>query len=260
MSGEIIYKKPTSQIGRLIIDQSAKRNALTAEMWAQIPRVLDKAAADKSLRVLIVSGAGDHFAAGADISEFETLYATAESSAKISAHISAAMEALAEFPRPTIAEIRGACVGGGCGLALACDIRLANGTAKFAITPGKLGLVYPFSDIRRLASAVGTSAAKDILFSARVLRAEEAYHLGLVTQLIESGRLKEDALEYAQSIADCSGQSALVTKQMFALLDAGQKTETAQTKKAFLDGFSSADFKEGYRAFLEKRTPDFDTD
>jgi len=122
----------TDQIGELVLSQPKRRNALNAAMWAALPTVLERAVQTDGLKVLIVRGDGEHFAAGADISEFGQLYATAESAAKISANIAAAMSALANVPLPTIAMIRGACVGGGCALALCCDVRFADGTAKFA--------------------------------------------------------------------------------------------------------------------------------
>lgn len=254
---DIQFQMVTPHIGRITLNQESKRNALSAQMWTDLEKAIEIAAADEDLKVLVVTGAGDHFAAGADITEFETLYATAKTSADISARISGAMDALANFPKPTIAKIRGACVGGGCGIALACDIRIADGTSKFAITPGKLGLVYPFADIKRLIQAVGISHAKDILFSARLLKAEEAKSIGLINRLVDQYELDQVVRDYALSICETSGQSNLMTKQMFLAYEAGQRGETPSTRKIFLDGFSSDDFKEGYSAFLEKRKPDF---
>lgn len=253
----IQFQMSTVEIGRITLDQPSKRNALTAQMWDDLTQALDKAAQNPNLKVLIITGAGEHFAAGADISEFSTLYATAESSARISQKISIALDAVANFPRPTIAKIRGACVGGGAGIALSCDLRFADGTSKFAITPGKLGLVYPFSDIRRLVQTVGQSAAKDILFSARLIRADEAKDMGLIDRLTDQFELDQVVRDYALSICATSKSSAQVTKQMFMAISEGQRGETATTKQWFLDGFSSDDFKEGYRAFLEKRPPEF---
>lgn len=247
----------TTEIGRITLTQESKRNALSAQMWTDLQNMIETAAKDPDLKVLVVTGAGGHFAAGADITEFETLYATPESSADISGRISGAMEALANFPKPTIAKIRGACVGGGCGIALACDIRFADGTSKYAITPGKLGLVYPFADVKRLIQAVGVSYAKDILFSARLIGAEEAKTMGLINRLVDQYELDQVVRDYAVSICETSGQSNLTTKQMFLAYEAGQRGETPTTRKMFLEGFSSADFKEGYKAFLEKRRPDF---
>ncbi|MEM9601168.1 MAG: enoyl-CoA hydratase/isomerase family protein, partial [Pseudomonadota bacterium] len=210
-------------IARLTLSQPARRNALTAAMWAAMPTVLAEIEA-LSPRVLIVQGDGDHFAAGADISEFETLYATAESAAKISADIQAAFDTLAAFPIPTIALIRGACVGGGAGMALCCDIRLADSTAKFAITPAKLGLVYPFGDIARLIDAVGVANAKDILLSARLIKAKSARKMGLVHQVHSVDALDAEVMAYAKGLTRLSSESLRVTKSMIAAYQSGQRT------------------------------------
>lgn len=245
-------------IARLTLSQPARRNALTAAMWEALPALLSDIAKTPGLRALIVRGDGDHFASGADISEFSTLYATPDSAAKISADISAAFDALAAFPLPTIAEIRGACVGGGCGLALCCDVRFADKTAKFAITPTKLGLVYPFSDIARLIETVGVPNAKDMLLSARVILAKPARKMGLVNAVSQVDTLEADVMTYAQSLISLSPESLRVTKQMIAAYQAGQRIDTDESKAQFLAGFSSKDFGEGFTAFLEKRKPKFD--
>ncbi|GLQ19592.1 enoyl-CoA hydratase/isomerase family protein [Algimonas porphyrae] len=243
-------------IARLTLSQPARRNALTAAMWAALPDVLAKLE-EASPRVLIVQGDGDHFAAGADISEFETLYATAESAAKISADIQAAFDTLAAFPSPTIASIRGACVGGGAGMALCCDIRMADSTAKFAITPAKLGLVYPFGDIARLIDAVGVANAKDMLLSARIIMAKPARKMGLIHQVHSVDTLETEVMAYAQGLTRLSPESLRVTKSMIAAYQDGQRTDSDTTRAQFLAGFSSDDFGEGFRAFLQKRRPEF---
>jgi len=244
-------------IYEFVISQPARRNAVNAQMWADMPKVLKEAENSSGIKVLIVRGDGDHFASGADISEFETLYATRETSGKISEDIAAGFASLAQFPLPTIAMIRGACVGGGCGLALCCDIRFADNTSKFAITPAKLGLVYPFADVQRLIETVGIPNAKDILLSARLIKAERAEKMGLINKLFKPDELEEGVVNYANGLAALSTQSAIITKKMFAAYQNGQSGETAKTMDWFLDGFVSDDFDEGYRAFLEKRKPDF---
>ncbi len=257
MTKNLKFKMLTAAIGELTLSQPARRNALNAAMWAELPKILKKAANTQGLQALIVKGDGDHFASGADISEFETLYATVQSSKKISNDIAAGFQSLAEFPYPTIAMIRGACVGGGCGLALCCDLRFADSTSKFAITPVKLGLVYPFSDVQRLIETVGIPNAKDILFSARLISAKRARKMGLINQLFKVNNLEEKTVEYAQGLAGLSPQSLKITKKMFAAYQAGQSSETPQSQNWFLEGFTSVDFKEGYKAFLEKRKPNF---
>ncbi len=253
----LILDRVDDHIYRLTLSQPAKRNALNAQMWADLPKVLDAAKDLPGIKVLIVQGDGDHFASGADISEFETLYATRESAQNISEHINAGMQALASFPLPTLALIRGACVGGGCGLALCCDLRFADNQARFAITPAKLGLVYPFADVQRLIETVGISNAKDILFSARVIKARRAEKMGLINKRYKPDELEGEVLAYAKNLSSLSTQSHRITKQMMAAYQAGQFGDNAQTMDWFLDGFVSDDFQEGYRAFLAKRKPDF---
>jgi enoyl-CoA hydratase/carnithine racemase len=241
----------------MVLNRPEKRNALNEAMWRAIPALLAEAEADTSVRLLVVRGAGGAFAAGADISEFEEVYATPERAADYSRAIAAALDGLAAFPKPTLAMIEGACVGGGCGLALACDVRFAAEGSRFGITPGKLGLVYTLNDTRRLVNAVGLPAAKDILFTGRLLAADEALRLGLINRLVSPETLAGEVEAYGKLIAAASPRSARVTKQLMALIEAGQSEDDDATRALFLEAFSSADFQEGYRAFLEKRAPKF---
>ncbi len=244
-------------IAELTISQPEKRNALNAKMWADLPKVLAESQEIKGIKLLIVRGDGEHFASGADISEFETLYATRSTAKKISEDIAAGFNALATYPLPTLALIRGACIGGGCGLALCCDLRFADNTSKFAITPAKLGLVYPFADVQRLIETVGIPNAKDILFSARLIKAKRAEKIGLINKLVKPDDLESTVLEYARGLTSVSSQSTNTMKKMFDAYHAGQTGENARSMDWFLDGFVSDDFKEGYKAFLEKRKPNF---
>ncbi|MEO1038461.1 MAG: enoyl-CoA hydratase-related protein [Pseudomonadota bacterium] len=257
MSQDAVYLTREGASAHLVLNRPEKRNALNEAMWAAIPGLLAQAETDPSVRLLIVRGAGGAFAAGADISEFEDVYATAERAAAYSRTIAAALDGLAGFAKPTLAVIEGACVGGGCGLALACDLRFAAQGSKFGITPGKLGLVYTLNDTRRLVDAVGLSAAKDILFTGRLLDGEEALDTGLINRLLPREALLDEAQDYATLVAQASAHSARVTKQIMARIIAGQSQDDDETRQLFLDAFQSADFQEGYRAFLEKRKPDF---
>ncbi len=254
---EIKFEKLTAEIGRLTLSNSARRNALNAKMWAELPKVLAAAKQDSALRVLIVRGEGGHFSSGVDITEFESLYATPESAKKISDSISRAFKALAEFPLPTIAQIAGTCMGGGCALALCCDIRFADATAKFALPPAKLGLAYPFADLGRLIATVGVANAKDMLFSARTLNAKQARKTGLINSVFKVDNLDASVLNYGLGVSALSPQSLRISKQMFAAHSEGQNGEVAQSEDWFLAGFNSDDFKEGYTAFLQKRPPKF---
>lgn len=242
-------------IAELVLDRPHTRNAFTAAMWAALPGLLDDLATD--CRVLIVRGAGNAFASGADISEFAEVYATPERAETYSRQIAAALDALAAFPHPTIAMIRGACFGGGCGVALACDLRFADESARFAITAARMGLLYPFNDTKRLVDCVGGAVAKDMLFSARTLDSAEALACGLVNRVASPSGLERLVGDYVDQLLDMSPHSAEFTKQMIARVLAGQDQDSDATKALFAGAFTHADFNEGYRAFLEKRKPDF---
>jgi len=230
---------------------------MNAAMWAALPDLLENLCQDKSLRALIVTGDGEHFAAGADLSEFETLYATPDSAAKISADIQRAFDALAAVPVPTLAMIRGACVGGGCGLALCCDIRIADRTAKFKIAPATLGLVYPFGDIARLIDAVGVANANEILLTGKLVKTKAAKKMGLIHWAAPVDELETQVMDVAARVTALSPASLRVTKSMITAYRKGQRTDTPETDAQFAAGFSSKDFGEGFKAFLEKRKPDF---
>jgi enoyl-CoA hydratase/carnithine racemase len=244
-------------LGRLTLDRPDKRNAITQAMWEAIPRLLAEAEADRALLVLIVSGARDHFAAGADIAEFPVVYATPESARVYSDAVQAAGRALAAFSKPTIAEIRGACVGGGAGLALACDLRFADPTTRMGITPGKLGLAYTLADTKRLVDAVGPARAKDILFSGRLVEGQEALRIGMVDFLEPADGLTETVRAYAQGLEHVSQFSIRAMKATINAIVAGQSSETQASYGAYLEGFQGDDFKEGYAAFLGKRPARF---
>jgi enoyl-CoA hydratase/carnithine racemase len=245
----------TGPVAELLINRPDKRNALREDMWAALPGLLTDVA-DKC-RVMIVRGAGKTFSAGADISEFAEIYATPERGAENSNHIAAGLNALAEFPHPTLAAVRGSCVGGGCALALACDLRFADETAKFAITPAKMGLLFPFNDTKRLVDTIGPARAKDMLFSARVLPADEALEAGLADRVVGVAELDLEIAGYVDRLLDMSPRSLQYTKQMISAVLNGQDRDNDTTRTLFQDAFNSDDFQEGYRAFLEKRKPDF---
>lgn len=257
MSTEAVYLMKDGAAAHLVLNKPDKKNALSEAMWRAIPKLLSDAEADAAVRLLIVRGAGGAFAAGADISEFEEVYSTTERAAEYSRAVAAALDGLAAFPRPTLAAVDGACVGGGCGIALACDLRFAAHGSKFGITPGKLGLVYTLNDTRRLIDAVGVSAAKDILFTGRILSADEALSLGLIDRLTGRDALMDEARAFCDQVASASAVSARITKQIIARIQAGQAEDDAETRKLFLDAFQGEDFQEGYRAFLAKRKPEF---
>lgn len=241
-------------VATLTFDRLAKRNAITLAMWRALPDAC-AAFASSDAKVLVVTGRGGHFAAGADIGEFEAVYATPQSAADYNAAIAAGIGAIAGLEKPVLAAIEGACVGGGLAVALACDLRIAAPDARLAITPAKLGLTYSLEDTKRLVDAVGASAARDILFTGRLLGSEEALRLGLI-DAVEADVPTAVAAKAAE-ISAASQVTVRVIKATIRAILAGAVEDDATTRAAFMASVSGADFIEGRTAFLEKRKPMF---
>lgn len=227
-------------------------------MWRQLPGLLGELAADRALKVLVVRGVdASAFAAGADIDEFEQQHGTPAAARAFQETYAAAVSALAGYPKPSIAMIQGACVGAGCTIAAACDLRLADRSARFAITPARLGHVYRLEDTKRLIDLVGSARAKELLFTGRVIGAEEAKEIGLIQRLCDPAELEAAVLETARTIADASQFSVRATKQIVAMIATGQAAETEASRALFLEAIHGEDYQEGVRAFREKRKPSF---
>ena len=240
------------RVAHLLIDRAAKRNAITQAMWEAFPGLIAQAMADDAVRVLILRAAEPGaFSAGADIAEFAQGARDPDWRAKNQAAIARTQIDLARAPKPVIAQIEGDCVGGGCGLALACDIRVATSTARFGITPAKLGLVYSLHDTKLLVELVGPAQAKRILFTAGLIDAVEAHRIGLVDIL------DGDAQALAETIASLSPHSVRQSKAMIRRILDGQADDDAETSALFAAAFTSPDFEEGVSAFLEKRKAEF---
>lgn len=257
MSDDAIYLDRSGPHAVLRLNRPDKRNALNLGMWQRMIELLEEAEADPSIRLLIVTGEGKAFAAGADITEMQAVFedpAMAETIAEVTYQ---SQKALHRFPKPTIAMIRGACVGGGCGIALCCDMRFADTSAKLGITPGKLGLIYSLADTKRLVEAVGASSAKDILYTGRIIPADEAKDLGLVDRLYAEDELEAQVQAFADEVCAASQFSAQSTKHIIHMIQDGAADDTPDTRALFVDAFSGADFNEGFTAFGEKRKPDF---
>ncbi len=245
-------------IATLVLNRPEKHNAITAEMWRVLPGLLNQLDGDGGVRVLLIRGEGDGaFASGADISEFSRLRADTDRARAYSALVDAAERTLANFPRPTIAMIYGFCVGGGLELALACDVRWASRTARFGITAARLGIVYSIGATRRLASVVGPSHARDLLFSGRLVDAEAARAMGLVNTVCEPQSLAAETYAYARVLAEQAPLSQRGAKSLLQhLMGEGAMTQaelTAVVERAY----ESDDYREGVRAFLDRRDPHF---
>ncbi|MEU0693951.1 enoyl-CoA hydratase-related protein [Streptomyces niveus] len=232
-------------VATVTITRPAKHNALTADMWRALPDVLARMATDPAVRALVLTGAGDSFSAGADIG------ALREPGDAIQDLSVRAEEALAAFPKPTLAAVRGYCVGGGSQLAVACDLRFAEEGARFGVTPAKLGVVYRSSSTRRLVSLVGPSTAKYLLFSGELIESGRALRTGLVDEVLAPGQLGGRVAEFTRILAARSQLTQAAAKEYAA----GREDRDAYWDE---QARGSGDREEGVAAFLERRTPRFE--
>ena len=235
-----------------------KHNALSVDMWEAIPPLLDKAARDDNVRMVVLSGEGGKaFVSGADISQFEDMRAAKEAVKRYEAMAEAALQGIHEFEKPTVACIRGYCIGGGMNVAISCDIRIASSDSVFSIPATRLGLGYRYSAMKNLTDLVGPGHAKDIFFTARRLDAAEAHRIGLVNRVAEPDKLDALLAEYTTAI---TAGAPLTIKAGKRIIRDVLKTEDADmdlARKLILDCFESEDYAEGRRAFMEKRKPVF---
>lgn len=244
-------------IGTVTLNRPEKRNALNRAMWLEIPQAIEQLNQNSNVRAILLQGAGAHFAGGADIAEFDDVYATRNSAAAYAADLATAMDALYSCGKPCLAIIRGACIGGAVALTLCCDQRFADDTAYFAVPPARLGLAYSFEDTRRLVQTIGAPAARDLLFTARTISAAEAYRLRLVDRVCTSDTLQDQVLAYATKLCAASRASIRVSRDFINRACAGQLHEDEATRAAYLDVLEQADFAEGKMAFRENRSPTF---
>jgi enoyl-CoA hydratase/carnithine racemase len=256
LAKDIYLERTDGQSATLFINRPTKKNAITVGMWAAIPALINEAARDPDVKLLFVRGTCGVFAAGADIAEMPTVYATSQAALANDEKIQGAMKAIETCPKPVIALIEGPCVGGGCGIALACDMRLGAVGSRYGVTPAKLGLVYGAADTRRLVQAVGLSKAKDILFTGRLLEAQEAHAIGLIDMLVPASELDALAQGYAAKISAASQFSIRGQKQILALLRGGAD-DSPESRALFGESFEGADFQEGFAAFMQKRPANF---
>ncbi len=246
-------------IGWMIFNNPARHNALSLEMWQGIGDILEHFAANDEVRVVVMRGAGGKaFVSGADISEFDAKRSNAEQQVEYNKVAGRATQWLNQLEKPLIALIEGFCIGGGLGTALTADIRMATPDSRFGIPAAKLGLGYEYGGLAKLARIVGPSSARDILFSARFLEADEALRLGLVNFVESRDEIEAACIEYARRIA---ANAPLTVKAAKAAMNAwergGRPDEVAAVDDLVKGCFDSEDYKEGRRAFGEKRTPLF---
>lgn len=246
-------------IGWITFNNPERRNAISLEMWEALATILENFQNDDSVRVVIMKGAGDKaFVAGADISEFGAKRSNARQKDEYGAVAASASRWLTLLDKPLLAMIQGFCIGGGLATALSADIRIASRDSKFGIPAAKLGLGYDYGGLKVLSNLVGPSVAKDILFSARFLDADEALRVGLINRVVEKDELEQTTRDYAGLIV---ANAPLTVKAAKAAVNAGMldpdKRDLAKIKEMVDICFNSEDYKEGRTAFMQKRMPVF---
>ncbi len=246
-------------VAELLFDNEPRRNAISVAMSQQAADLLDEFAANPNVRMLVVRGAGDKsFISGADISEFEKVRKDAETAARYSKVSSQMYTRVREFPKPTIARIRGFCFGGGMGLAAACDLRVASDDSLFAIPAGRLGIAYRADFIAWLNDIVGPARLKEILVTARRYPAAEAAAIGLVHRVVPAAEFDAFFADYVAAIADNAPLSTAASKIVInEVADQMRHVDLDKCRRLAEACANSADFQEGRRAFMEKRRPVF---
>lgn len=258
MAGRILVEKEGA-LGWLIFDHPERRNAISHEMWQALPGAAQELDEDPEVRVVLLRGSGEvAFVSGADISEFEGKRTGAGAASAYEETTGRAFGALVNLEKPVIAMIHGFCVGGGMATALAADLRYAADDALFAIPAARLGLAYHPGGIQALEQLVGPAVAKEVLFSARRYPAAEAQALGLVNRVHPKAELEREVRALAEAIA---ANAPLTVRSVKVVVRELARDPAARDQRAMADSirrcFESADYKEGVRAFLEKRPPRF---
>ena len=258
-STDKIFSRRDGVIGHMIFNNPERHNAVSLDMWDAVEKILTDFEADQDIRVLVLSGAGGKsFVSGADISKFDEERGSAEAIAHYNERIKRVYDRILQFPKPTIAMINGYCLGGGLNLATVCDLRFCSAKSEFGMPAAKLAVGYPFHSIQRLVSVIGAPAAKDLMFSARHIDADEAFRVGLVHKLVAEEELDGFVADYAARI----GANARLTLASMKFI-VGEVLKDPDTRDlAACDDmvtacFSGEDYIEGRTAFMEKRKPVF---
>ena len=268
MNDMTTYVSPTERVkawteGPILhirFNNPAKHNALSVDMWEAVPKLLGRAEKDDDIRVVVFSGeGGKSFISGADISQFEDMRAQKEAVKKYELIAEQALEGIYEFSKPTIACVKGYCVGGGVNVAISCDLRVASTDSTFFVPATRLGLGYRVSAMRNLTHLVGPGYAKDIFFTARKLDAEEAHRIGLVNRIAPAEGLEALLKEYTDAISTGAPLTIKAGKRIIReiLKTDGEPVDMEMCRRLILDCFESEDYMEGRRAFMEKRKPTF---
>lgn len=246
-------------IGWMVFNNPKRHNALSLEMWRGISEIIEYFEANEEVRVVVMRGAGEKaFVSGADITEFDKNRSSAEQEQNYGKVSARGARSLGTMTKPLIALIKGYCIGGGLATALHADIRFSTPDSTFGIPAAKLGLGYDYEGLAKLSRIVGPARARDILFSARFLSAEEAHQCGIVQFISERDSIEPDVTEYAERIANNAPLTVRAAKAAVNAFESQPDDDAIQEVRSLVrDCFNSQDYKEGRRAFAEKRRPKF---
>lgn len=245
-------------VGWMTFDNQARRNAVSAEMWAAIPDIIARFEADPAIRIIALTGAGDRaFVSGADISQFAEQRSNEEQTAAYDRVSAAATQAIKAATKPTVAVIRGYCIGGGLGVAATCDLRWATAGSKFGVPAGRLGLGYAHPGVKTLMDIVGPAYTKEIFFTAKHFTAAEAQAMGFVNRVLPDEEFDAWVATELATIAANAPLTLAALKLTVAELLRGHEADLSRADAAVTACFASADYKEGRTAFMEKRQPAF---
>ena len=256
MTEDAVLLSREGAIATVTLNRPDKRNALNLPMWHGLTAHFRAIAADDGIRAVVVTGAGDHFGVGADISEFETVYSTADAGEIYGEHMRETIVAIRDCPKPVVAAINGNCIGGGMEIAALCDIRICGESSMFGAPVSKLGVTMPLMFMEVLVRVAGPVIAKEILLEARVFGAQEASACHLVTRVVADGEVMEAAMKSAISMSRNAPLSNSLHKALINRMAMGEAM-TPEDDRATYACFDTEDFREGFKAFLEKRKPTF---
>jgi enoyl-CoA hydratase/carnithine racemase len=256
MNNDIIRLERNGAIATLIINNPEKRNAMNLDAWRRLSEITAELDADDDLRCVLVTGAGDHFAAGADISEFPEKRMSAAQAEDYGKIVADALHAFANLKHPTVAVIRGACTGGGLEIACCCDMRLAAEGSRFGIPINRLGHAFAYPEMAAALAVVPAPVIMELLLEGRILETDEAYAKGLLTRVVPPEQLDDEAETVAWRIAKGAPLAARGSKKILRRLLSGETIPPAELKTGYAL-CDSEDYKEGVRAFLAKEKPAF---
>lgn len=246
-------------VGLITFNQPEKHNAISVEMWGGLAQILDAFEVDDDVRVVVLAGAGTRaFVSGADISQFEQQRSNADAQRAYDAQTAAGRRRLSSFRKPSIAMIRGYCLGGGLAIAMQTDLRIASSDSQFGIPAARLGIAYGFDGVNNLVSLVGPAHARMLLYTADRIGAEEAREIGLINRVVAPEALEAVVFEIAHAIATNAPLSVAAAKiAVDQVTREPAERELAELERAVAACFDSDDYREGRTAFREKRKPRF---